>query len=219
MATNNSWNSKNPVQVSMGGIGVSTLTTNGVTYGNGSSAVGCTSAGTNGQVLMGATSASPSFSSITSTGGTINITSGPNSLNLDVNSMSQGTFTPTISFGGSSVGVTYSVQSGYYVRVGNCINYVINITLSSKGSSTGTFSISGFPVSAGSANLSYPTASIFINNINSLLTAGTLVGTLQSNILTVNNFSITTALNSLLNNIFFNNNTVINLTGFYMVGF
>jgi len=60
-------------------------TSNGVAYGAGtSSALGWTGAGSNGQVLIGATSGAPAFSSITSTGGTIIITPGANSLNLDV---------------------------------------------------------------------------------------------------------------------------------------
>ncbi len=40
--------------------------------------------GTNGQVLIGATTADPAFASLTSTGGTIAFTAGANTLNLDV---------------------------------------------------------------------------------------------------------------------------------------
>lgn len=61
-----------------------TQTANGVAYGQGStSALGWTSAGTNGQVLIAATGAAPAFASLTSTGGTITFTPGANSLNLE----------------------------------------------------------------------------------------------------------------------------------------
>src|SRR5271168_4713810 len=40
--------------------------------------------GTNGQVLIAATTSDPAFASLTSTGGTIAFTTGANTLNLDV---------------------------------------------------------------------------------------------------------------------------------------
>jgi hypothetical protein len=52
------------------------------------------------------------------------------------------TYTPTISFGGASVGVTYSSQIGYYTRVGNLVFFSAYIILISKGTSTGNASIS-----------------------------------------------------------------------------
>lgn len=219
MATNNSWNSSKPVQVSFGGTGVATIPSNTVPYGNGTGALLNTSVGTNGQLLIGATSAPPAFATVTSTGGTVTITPGVNSLNLEVNSMAQGTWTPALTFGGGTTGITYATQAGYYVRVGNCINYVINITLTNKGSSTGNLGITGFPVAAGSADLSYPTANIFINNANTLLLPANLVGAFKTNVLTINSFSLTTALNTIVTNVLFNNNTVINIVGSYMVGF
>jgi hypothetical protein len=57
----------------------------------------------------------------------------------------EGTFTPTISFGGASVGVTYSIQNGTYTKIGNRVIFDIFIALSSKGSSVGTVLIGGLP--------------------------------------------------------------------------
>lgn len=51
--------------VSNGGTGASTLTLNGILYGNGTSAIGATSAGTTGTVLIGNTGSAPSFSALT----------------------------------------------------------------------------------------------------------------------------------------------------------
>ena len=53
--------------VGNGGTGATTLTANGVVYGNGTSAVGVTAAGTTGQVLVGNTSGAPSWAAATST--------------------------------------------------------------------------------------------------------------------------------------------------------
>jgi hypothetical protein len=50
--------------VSSGGTGASTLTANGVLYGNGTSAIGATAAGTTGQVLTANTGAAPTWSSV-----------------------------------------------------------------------------------------------------------------------------------------------------------
>ncbi|TXH11921.1 MAG: hypothetical protein E6R03_13875, partial [Hyphomicrobiaceae bacterium] len=54
--------------VANGGTGASTLTTNGVLYGNGTSAIGATAAGVTGQVFIGNTGAAPSWANLTSLG-------------------------------------------------------------------------------------------------------------------------------------------------------
>jgi hypothetical protein len=48
-----------------------------------------------------------------------------------------GTFTPTIEFGGASVGVTYSTQQGNYTIIGDRLIGSLRIILTSKGTSTG----------------------------------------------------------------------------------
>lgn len=67
----------------------------------------------------------------------------------------EGTFTPTIAFGGASVGVTYGYQSGRYVRIGRTVFITCSFSLTSKGSSTGTATISGLPFTSSSSNSSY----------------------------------------------------------------
>ena len=56
-----------------------------------------------------------------------------------------GTWTPTVSFGGGSTGVTFSTQEGYYTKVGNQVTVHGRMTLASKGSDLGTFRIEGLP--------------------------------------------------------------------------
>ena len=58
------------------------------------------------------------------------------------------TFVPVVSFGGASVGITYTTRVGIYSLIGNTVTFSISITLSSKGSSTGNVNISGLPFAA-----------------------------------------------------------------------
>ena len=53
--------------VANGGTGAASLTSNGVVYGSGTSAVGVTAAGTTGQVLKGVTGLAPSFGAVSLT--------------------------------------------------------------------------------------------------------------------------------------------------------
>jgi hypothetical protein len=64
--------------VAAGGTGNTTLTSNGVVYGNGTSAAGITAAGTTGQVLVATTSGAPSWGSVPASGisGTVPIANG-----------------------------------------------------------------------------------------------------------------------------------------------
>ena len=62
----------------------------------------------------------------------------------------EGTWTPTLSFGGGTTGITYDTSgidqtSGYYIRVGKLVLASASIKLTSKGSSTGDCNINGLP--------------------------------------------------------------------------
>jgi hypothetical protein len=59
----------------------------------------------------------------------------------------EGTWTPTITFGGGATGLTYARQFGKYVRVGNFVNIVGHFQISTVGSSTGSAVVSGLPFS------------------------------------------------------------------------
>lgn len=60
-----------------------------------------------------------------------------------------GTWTPVLAFGGGSTGITYSQQEGRYTRIGNVVFYFYQISLTSKGSSTGASTVSGLPYTVG----------------------------------------------------------------------
>jgi hypothetical protein len=57
-------------------------------------------------------------------------------------------FTPSLLFGGLSTGITYTDQLGRYARFGPLVFFQIRLVLTSKGSATGSATISGLPVTA-----------------------------------------------------------------------
>ena len=57
----------------------------------------------------------------------------------------EGTWTPSLTFGGGSTGLTYTNRSGWYTKVGNMVSVQCNIFLSNIGSSNGTAVVSGLP--------------------------------------------------------------------------
>lgn len=111
---------------------VTGLTVSGVATGLVTSASG----------VIGSTS-TPSVTSITIGGGT--------SLTTYVS----GTWTPVLSFGGSSTGITYTTQLGTYTKIGNRVFVQADIVLSSKGAQTGSAVIAGLPVAVATLNANF----------------------------------------------------------------
>lgn len=76
-------------------------------------------------------------------------------------------FTPTVTIGGSSTGITYSIQSGMYNRTGSTVKFNSRVQLSSKGGLTGDFRmVMNFPFM--SVDLfSQPLSGPVVNNVNS----------------------------------------------------
>lgn len=98
-----------------------------------------------GQVLASAgTSTLPAF---TATPSVTSVTvGGGNAISTYV----EGTWTPNIQIAGSSTGITYSTQAGYYSRINNNVTIYAYIVLSSKGVGAGAVTISNLPVATGS---------------------------------------------------------------------
>ena len=57
----------------------------------------------------------------------------------------EGTWTPTMRFGGSDSGMGYSEQVGRYTKIGNIVHLKGRILLASRGSNSGTVTIHGSP--------------------------------------------------------------------------
>lgn len=64
------------------------------------------------------------------------------------------TWTPALSFGGASVGMTYTAQNGRYVNVGKAVLVTGYIVLSAKGSSTGNAAVT-LPLAGGTLYQGY----------------------------------------------------------------
>jgi len=60
--------------------------------------------------------------------------------------ISNGNFTPTLSFGGSSTGITYASNVGKYTQIYNLVFFSLGITLTSKGAQTGAAEVNGLPI-------------------------------------------------------------------------
>lgn len=98
-----------------------------------------------------------------------------------------GTFTPVLNFGGGTTGITYSQQVGKYQRIGNLLFYNIEIILSSKGSSTGSATITGMPIAGvGNTEQSFVTVGVTLDagNIYPYYQSGGTTLTLYENGLT-----------------------------------
>lgn len=57
-------------------------------------------------------------------------------------------FTPVIRFGGASVGITYSAQAALATKIGKSVHVQGQVSLTSKGSSTGIMTIAQLPIAA-----------------------------------------------------------------------
>ena len=79
----------------------------------------------------------------------------------------EGTWTPTISGATGSIGSqTYSTQAGRYVKIGRLVVLTGYLTLSNKGSWTGSVLIGGFPFVVNSEQASYSAHSFYGQSFN-----------------------------------------------------
>jgi hypothetical protein len=77
----------------------------------------------------------------------------------------EGTWTMGVSFGGASVGVTTSANTGAYTKIGRQVTVTGLINLTSKGSSTGGAKITGLPFTIADSSTTYTASSFRINEI------------------------------------------------------
>ena len=95
----------------------------------------------------------PGNVTVTSGGITFNANPGGGTQAL-LNDYEVGTFTPAITINGSTSGITYSIQAGYYVKIGRMAQVQGVVALSSKGGLTGPIICTGLPF-AGSESYWY----------------------------------------------------------------
>lgn len=83
MVTKNPWYSSDPAEVAKGGTGAASITDHALIVGSGTTAITEIGPLTDGQLVIGSTGADPVAASITSSGGTVAITSGAGTINLE----------------------------------------------------------------------------------------------------------------------------------------
>jgi len=128
----------------------------------------------------------------------------------------EGTWTPSVAFGGASVGVVLSaVNGGTYTKIGRQVTLNGLFVISNKGTSTGAATITGLPFTIGGGPQFYAAASSFTENIS-------FVNVLQSRgneaTTTIQLFEVTVAgVLTAITDADFANNSNINLSLTYFV--
>jgi hypothetical protein len=122
-------------------------------------------------------------------------------------------FTPSLTFGGGSTGMTYGTRTGVYVRVGSLVFFSLNIVLTAKGSSTGVAVISGLPVAASSA--AYTAPATYVDGMSSI--SGAIVALIAPSASACAIYQTATGSTAQLTNSNFTNATNVFLSGVYAV--
>jgi hypothetical protein len=119
----------------------------------------------------------------------------------------------TDNFGGASTGITYNTQTGTYVRVGPLVFVQIRLILTSKGTATGSTTITGMP-------FTFATDAQAINVANASNMSGYVpsFGYASSGSTTLNLSYSTTTGTAALSDVNFTNTSVIILSGVYNMG-
>jgi hypothetical protein len=125
----------------------------------------------------------------------------------------EGTFTPAMAFGGGTTGITYTTQTGAYTRIGRLVHVEINIQLSNKGSSTGSATITGLPLTVGGNTA----LTVFISNMTSGVGDTYVEGIFNASATTMSLFDIGSGAAAALTDVDFANNSVIRVAGTYRV--
>lgn len=124
----------------------------------------------------------------------------------------RGRFLPFITFGAATTGITYTTQHGEYTKIANVVAFAISITLSSKGSATGTAVMNGLPFPCGPV---LTTAFIQVNNM-AVTVATAMQGVINSGgATTIQLQRMATGAATQMADTDFNNNSVIRIAGIY----
>lgn len=78
----------------------------------------------------------------------------------------EGTWTIGLTFGGASVGITSSGNTGTYTKIGRQVTVNGILSLTSKGSSTGIAEITGLPFTIAAGGSNFCVASLWLNNVS-----------------------------------------------------
>ena len=162
-----------PVTVPGGGTGLTSATAHGVLVGEGTSAMHVTTAGTNGQVLLGSTGADPAFGTLTTSTG-VEFTTGAHALAVDVK---QGGF----KINAASTGGTLVAQNSYTVTQAAQTSFALPATAAVGDMfliASGTGNTSGWIITQGAGQEIWSGTSHTTNGAT-----GTLAGAIHTSVL------------------------------------
>jgi hypothetical protein len=82
----------------------------------------------------------------------------------------EGTWTPTILWGGSDTGAVYTFQVGAYTKIGNQVSFFGYAQITTQSSATGNFTVGGLPFTSRSVSNSNQLCNAAIDNASSDIT-------------------------------------------------
>ena len=126
----------------------------------------------------------------------------------------EGTFTPTLTFGGGSTGITYVYQIGSYTKIGNAVTLQCYVRISSKGSSAGAAAVTGLPFTSYSGTAYYWAFGMYFANLAATGTTCPMVF-MGSNSTTVNLRTLEAGIDTALTDVQFGATTETMFTGTY----
>ena len=128
----------------------------------------------------------------------------------------EGSWTPSIAFGGGSTGITYDAgqRSGSYTKIGRLVFITCVVGLTSKGSSTGAAWLDNLPFVVASANENYSALSF------SYFDTMTFADFVMMRVVASSNYAILTqttnaGVNSGITSSNFSNSTFLRISGCY----
>jgi hypothetical protein len=128
----------------------------------------------------------------------------------------EGTWTPALSFGGGSTGITYGAATlGRYTKIGNLVTLTGMVTLTSKGSSTGSAQITGLPFTSLNDSIYASCAIGYAAGFSSV--TGAVIGLLLPNASKISLYQSANGAATGLTNAHFNNTSAVYFTVSYEV--
>jgi hypothetical protein len=128
----------------------------------------------------------------------------------------EGTWTPVLTFGGSSTGITYDTSDrGNYTKVGNIVTVFVRMVLTSKGSASGSALVTGLPFTSKGGQF---VTGCSLAGFNNLTFANQLIMQIGENTTEVQIFEVTEAGSRTdITNSDFANNTRLSWSATYLV--
>lgn len=80
-------------------------------------------------------------------------------------SEAEGSWTPGLSFGGGTTGITYTTQVGTYLKLGNTVIANGYLLLSNNGTATGAALVTGLPFTVANTAGQYSAAALRVNRV------------------------------------------------------